>query len=158
MEKSLGKTFKQSVIVGIIMLFLSIACLPVLASEGKPDLIVESINIVPSGDSGFEFDSIAEIKNIGNSDAIGSVEVYYAFHRLILLQTVFSDSCSDSIRLAPNESTVVTLTGMQNLPHFGFFIFFCHVNINHGIEESNYNNNRLSKVCMAIVGQWFIRS
>jgi len=130
----------------------------VLASEGKPDLIVESINIVPAGDSGRQFQAIAEIKNIGNADAIGSVDLYYAFHRLILLMTVFSDSCSDSIHLAPNESTIVTLTGMQNLPYFGFFIFFCQVNTNRWIEESNYKNNRLDKVCMAILGQWFIRS
>jgi hypothetical protein len=157
MEISMGKTLRRSLIVGIIMLFLSTACLPVLASEELPDLIVESINIVPDGDSGMDFEAIAEIKNVGNSDAVGSVEIYNSFNRLILLKTVFSKYSSVGINLAPNESTIVKLTGMQVLPHFGFFIFNCQVNTGKLIEESNYKNNRLDKVCLAVVGQWFIR-
>jgi hypothetical protein len=156
-EKPMGKTLKRGLIVGIVFLFLSTACLPVLASEELPDLIVESINIVPDGDSGMDFEAIAEIKNIGISDAIGSVEIYNSFNRLILLKTVFSKYSSVGIHLAPNESTIVKLTGMQILPHFGFFIFNCQVNTGRHIEESNYKNNRLDKVCMVIVGQWFIR-
>jgi len=157
MEKPIGKTLKRSLIVGIIVLFLSTICLPVLASEELPDLIVESINIVPDGDSGMDFEAIAEIKNVGNSDAVGSVQIYNSFNRLILLKTVFSKVSSVGIHLAPNESTIVKLTGMQVLPHFGFFIFTCQINTDQLIEESNYNNNRIDKVCMAVVGQWFIR-
>jgi hypothetical protein len=154
----MGKNpLKRGLIVGIVFLFLLTTCIPVLASEELPDLIVESINIVPAGDSGMDFEAIAEIKNVGDSDAIGSVEIYNSFNRLILLKTVFSKYSSTGIHLAPNESTIVLLTGMQVLPHFGFFIFNCQVNTGRHIEESNYKNNRLDKVCMAIVGQWFIR-
>ncbi len=154
----MGKNpLKRSIIVGIIFLFLSTTCLPVLASEEKPDLIVQSVNIVPAGDSGMDFEAIAEIKNVGNSDAVGSVQIYNSFNRLILLKTVFSKYSSAGIHLAPNESIIIKLTGMQVLPHFGFFVFTCHVNTGKLIEESNYKNNRLDKVCTAIVGQWFIR-
>jgi len=154
----MGKNpLKRSLIVGIVFLFLSTTCIPVLASEGKPDLIVQSVNIVPAGDSGMDFEAIAEIKNIGDSDAIGSVEIYNSFNRLILLKTVFSKYSSAGIHLAPNESTIVLLTGMQVLPHFGLFVFNCQVNTGKLIEESNYNNNRLDKICMSIIGQWFIR-
>jgi hypothetical protein len=154
----MGKNIlKRSLIVGIIMLFLSTACLPVLASEDLPDLIVQSVNIVPAGDSGMDFEAIAEIKNVGDADAIGSVQIYNSFNRLFLLKTVFSKYSSVGIHLAPNETIIVKLTGMQVLPHFGFFIFNCQVNTGKLIEESNYKNNRLDKVCMAVVGQWFIR-
>jgi O-antigen/teichoic acid export membrane protein len=51
MEENMGKyPLKRSLIVGIIFLFLSTTCIPVLASEGKPDLIVVSMGFVPYGD------------------------------------------------------------------------------------------------------------
>jgi len=40
----MGKPLKMSLIISIVVLFLSTACLPVLASEGKPDLITVDDN------------------------------------------------------------------------------------------------------------------
>lgn len=64
----MGKTLKRSLIVGIIFLFLSITCLPVLASEGKHGLVSPTTDQVDNNDeiitfiSGSNYDGIATLK------------------------------------------------------------------------------------------------
>ena len=41
---------RKSLVIGIILLFLSTICLPVLASEGQPDLIIINMGFTPYGD------------------------------------------------------------------------------------------------------------
>jgi len=120
------------------------------AGESNPDLIVDSINIIPNGDTGVQKEAIATIKNIGNTDAVGSVQIYYSFNRFILWKTVLSGYCSDSIHLAPNESTVISLQDVNGLPNFGIFVFTCRVNTGHRIVESNYDNNKIVKLTIAL--------
>jgi len=70
MEKYIGKNpLKRSLIVGIVFLFLSTTCIPVFASEGKPEITrldtVLEIEDVRAGIGKIT----AEIKNVGEQPA-----------------------------------------------------------------------------------------
>lgn len=156
MEKPMGKTL----IVGIVMLFLSTACLPVLASEGKPDLIIEQITIQP-GSMIFTQECYCTIKNIGNATSSDEIEIQLIVKRKPLgifpLPTpVFSDTAEHYIDggLKPGDSIGLFLTNCDVLPIFGFFQFKCTVNPGKTIEESNYDNNDFSQNHFNLFNIW----
>jgi hypothetical protein len=149
----MGKTLKRSLIVGIIFLFLSTTCIPVLASGGKPDLSIERFDFVPVGDSQTITYATVKVKNIGDV-GIGTYQVSYSVRRLVLLKTVTSDSYTDINGLDPGQSTSDNLIDTRELPKFGLFRFKC--NIISDYDESNYDNNLLVKNCLAIAGIWIV--
>lgn len=156
----MGKTLKRSLIVGIIVLFLSTTCIPVLASEGKPDLIITHIGFASIGDAPLRDVARASIQNIGTEKAEGNIYVKYTFIRLLfgvipikVAQTgtkfVFRDG-----GLQPQDFTYVNCIYEEDLPKFGIFELKCIINPGRTIEESNYDNNDLSQKFIAFFGQW----
>jgi len=160
----MGKnTLKRSLIVGIIFLFLSTTCIPVLASEGKPsstgtgkpDLIVSFIGFVPYGDNGPDV-AAASMTNIGDVMAVGTFYLTYTVTRLISRTVVRTDTVPMSLYpgLEPGAQAGWDLIYESRLPKFGFFEFKCTVNPGKTMEESNYDNNDLAQKYVAFLGQW----
>jgi hypothetical protein len=148
----MGKNpLKRSLIFGIVFLFLSTTCLPVLAGEGKPDLIVSSMGF---SSIHWEDCGVATIKNIGDAKTIDNIYVDYKFTRL-LFRTVgrFGTFWASGV-LEPEKETTFHLIYEKDLPKFGVFEFKCTVNPGRTIEESNYDNNELSQKYVAFLGQW----
>jgi hypothetical protein len=146
---------RKGLAVGIILLFLSTTCIPVLASEGKPDLIVSFMGFVPFGEAepgpeGFA----AAITNIGDADIQGTLTLKYTFTRLVFGTITNTDTVWMSGGLKPGEEAGWDLIYEKELPKFGFFKISCTVNPGWTIEESNYDNNDLSQKYVAFLGQW----
>jgi hypothetical protein len=160
-EKPMGKNpLKRSLIVGIIFLFLSTTCMPVLASEELPDLIIELIGFAPTGDGQLDDIAFATIRNIGSVKAIGSIEVKFTFIRMLFgiipIKIAQTDTHSITVGggLQPQDFAIVDLIYEDELPKFGIFELRCSVNPGRTIEESNYDNNELSQKFIAFFGQW----
>ncbi len=159
----MGKnTLKRSIIVGIIMLFLSTACLPVLASEEKPDLIIEDIVIGP-GDSAYEQELSCRVKNIGNtstpSDKFIDITVTVRWKTFGLLPLIpvrkFTGSIGGS-SLASGDTIDIGFAGTDRLPLFWFYQFSCIVNPESTIDELNYSNNVHSETILFFMRlAWF---
>lgn len=150
-------TLKRSMIVGIVFLFLSTVCLSVLAKEGKPDLIVDSMSFSPYGDSGNARVAAATIKNIGDSDIKGTLYLRYIFTRMVfgfIPIIAIINTVPMSGGLKPGETAYWPLIYESELPKFGFFEFKCTVNPGKTIEESNYSNNDLAQDYFAFFGHW----
>ncbi len=147
----MGKTLKRSLIVGIIALFLSTSCLPVLASEGKPDLIIESMGFLLY-DKPLTY---ATVKNVGDAEAFGTIYLKCSFTRMFF--NTFS--CIDTVWtiprvVEPGDHFVFHLIYEDELPKFGFFTFKCSLHPELTIEESNSDNNDLIQNYIAISGHW----
>jgi hypothetical protein len=150
----MGKnTLKRSLIVGIVFLFLSTTCIPVLAGEGLPDLSIERFDFVPVGDPQINTYATVKVKNIGDV-GVDTYQVSYSVRRLVLLKTVASNIYTDINELDPGQSTSDSLIDTRELPKFGLFRFTC--NIISDYEESNYDNNLLVVNCLAIAGIWIV--
>jgi len=119
---------KKGLGVTIVLLFLLTTCIPVLASEGKPDLIVSFIGFVPYGDSGRKIVAAATIENIGDTKATGTLYLEYTFSRLIFGTITNTDTVCMFGGLEPGEFTSFEMIYQYELPKFGFFEFKCTVN------------------------------
>ncbi len=154
----MGKTLKRSLIVGIIFLFISTTCIPVLASEEKPDLIVEQIG--RAWDNQFNDLVYATIRNIGTEKAEGDIYVKYTVIRLLfgVIPIKVAQTGTKSVYrdggLKPGDFLGFTLSMERDLPKFGIFRVSATVNPGEIIEESNYDNNDLSQKFIAFLGQW----
>jgi hypothetical protein len=144
---------RKCLAIGIILLFLSIVCLPVLASEGKPDLSIERFDFVPVGDPQINTYATVKVKNIGDV-GVDTYQVSYSVRRLFLLKTVTSDIYTDINELDPGQSTSDNLIDTRELPKFGLFRFTCKITSDY--DESNYDNNLLVENCLAIAGIWIV--
>jgi len=156
----MGKNpLKRSIIVGIVFLFLSTACLPVLANEELPDLIIEQIGFVPYGDGGEDV-AYMVIKNIGNAKSQEEISYKYTFTQMLFgiipirIVRTHTDSMIYEGGLGPQETCSGALIYENELPKFGIFKFSCTVNPDLTNQESNYDNNDLSQKYIAFLGQW----
>ena len=141
---------KKCLSVGIILLFLSIVCLPVLANEEKPDLIATNIfQSTYHGDFGVFHSVVVEVQNIGNATANGSkLQFHVAIQRLLLgifpLKSIFIEKSSPiQFDMPPGfqfDFPIDYTPTLFGIP-FGFYKLNCTVNPNKTIEESNYTNN-----------------
>ena len=158
-EKPMGKTLKRSLIVCIAILFLSTTCIPVLASEEEPDLIITHIGFASTGDAPLRDVARASIQNIGTAKAEGNIYVKYTVIRLLfgviplIAQTGTKFVYRDG-GLQPQDFTYVNCIYEEDLPKFGIFEFKCTINPGRTIEESDYDNNDLSQKFIAFFGQW----
>ncbi len=147
----MGKTLKGSLIVGIIFLFCSTTCLPVLASEGKPDLIIESMGFVL-------YDkrvTYATVKNVGDAEAFGTIYLKCTFTRMFFDTISYIDIVWISpVVLEPGDDVVFYLIYEYRLPKLGFFNFKCSLHPELTIEESNSDNNDLIQNYIVISGHW----
>ena len=157
----MGKNpLKRSLIVGIVFLFLSTTCIPVLASEEKPDLIVSMVGYGPKA----EYQPsryYAVIKNVGNATLWDKeYTLLYEFTRMVLNKipiTVLHDYtwCHLYGGLEPGDYLDFGLmVHPRDLPKFGFFEYKCTINPMKSIEESNYDNNYLAQKYIVFFGIW----
>ena len=144
----MGKNIlKRSLIVSIVMLFLSTVFLPVLANECLPDLIVDGIGRVKEPEINV-YSIVVKIKNIGDETATGTFYVHYEVKRLLFFGRIaISGTRTSSINeLKPGEVYQYDFGPQSHyIPFHGFFIELnCTVNPEKTIEESNYDNNYLT--------------
>jgi hypothetical protein len=116
----------------------------VLASEGKPDLIVDGIGRVKEPEINV-YSIVVNIKNIGNETATGTFYVHWENRRLLFFgRIVRSGTLTASIsEMNPGDVYQYNFgTEGHHIPFLGFFIELnCTVNPEKTIEESNYDNN-----------------
>jgi len=161
---------RKCLAVGIILLFLSTTCIPVLANEeklasteaGKPDLIIEGLGTRPANIYFLNW-VYCVVKNIG----IGSVTAYdfidvkVEIKRVFLgvflinktLKTFFASGLSSG-GLPPNNTTGIEFTMDYHLPSWGFYRIYCWVNPDKRIEEENYDNNFYVQDVFVLFGDW----
>ncbi|HVQ00640.1 MAG TPA: CARDB domain-containing protein [Candidatus Thermoplasmatota archaeon] len=151
----MGKNIlKRSLIVGIVLLIFSMVCFPVLAQEGKPDLIATNIFQSTYYDDFRIYHSVTvEVQNIGNATANGSkLQFHVAIQRLLLgifpLKSIFIEKSSPiQFDMPPGfqfDFPIDYTPTLFGIP-FGFYKLNCTVNPNKTIEESNYTNNFIEK-------------
>ena len=166
MEKYVGKTLRRSLIVGIIMLFLSSMCLPVLATEELPDLAIEEIYVYvsPGGGRGppWEREYIrCNFSNIG--DEIVNEEDIIQFHIVVEkllfnkipireIMNVVTHGYAIHNGLEPGRTVHETLTSHYILALPGYMKFKCTINPNNLIEESKYDNNYCERTFFGYIG------
>jgi len=157
----MGKnTLKRSIIVGIVFLFLSTTCLPVLASEGKPDLVIEDIFLWPSAYP-YEYHFECSIKNIGNStnewnNLEINVKIKWMFLGSIPLLSIASYTESHYILGVIKSGGMINLSfaSCDILPKFGSYRFSLTVNPHETIDESDYDNNKYSEDWKVFLWNW----
>jgi len=144
---------RKCLAVCIFLLFLSIVCLPILAGEGKPDLVVT--NIFQFTDHSFEVTHYisVEVQNIGNATANGSkLQFHVAAQRLLfgilpLKSISLEESSPIHFDMPPGfkfDFPIDYAPTLFGIP-FGFYKLNCTVNPHKTIEESNYDNNFIEK-------------
>jgi len=147
---------KKGLGVTVVLLFLSTTCIPVLASEGKPDLIIEDIITKP--DNPLEDKFFCRVKNVGNATIMEIIDVDVIVKRLFLgifpIRTVRSYHVggNNGDGLSPGETRDFLFAYGSYLPIRGIYRYNCVVNPDHSIDESNYNNNFFSKTYNAFFG------
>jgi hypothetical protein len=149
---------KKMFIGGIVFLFLFTACLPVLASEEFPDLIIEDMTISPSNDPWQEKFS-CQVKNVGNASvpygkAIDiTVTVQWKIFGLIPLKIIRQfNGGTISSGFEPGEIDKITFAGSYQMPVFGFYSFYCVVDPDQIIDESDNLNNDYTETVFFIFG------
>jgi hypothetical protein len=127
-------------------------------SLGLPDLIIEDIKIYPTNP--FEEEFRCQVKNIGDAStpygkAIDiSVIVRWKILNLLPLIRVreFTGGTIGS-GLAPGEIDKIPFASTSiHMPLFGYYMFYCKVNPQYIIEESNYQNNFYTETVFFILG------
>jgi len=153
---------RKCLAVGIILLFLSTTCIPVLASDEKPDLIIIGLGTIQADD--FIHNKVyCVVKNIGSENANNFIDVKVHIKRVIFgvflinktLDSFFANRW-DSGGLPPNSTTGVNFTMDYQLPQGWFRIYriYCQVNPDKRIEETDYNNNFYTKDVLVLFSDW----
>ena len=146
----MGKNpLKRSLIVGIIFLFLSTTCIPVLASEEKPDLIVSDIH--PKwGDGPMVLGITSEIGNIENVTVNGTLHIHFIARRMVFgILPIPIKWIEEELEVKDFHSGIgVSTTYSPVFP--GIYKFSCTINPHKTIEEINYNNNYFEKKYLII--------
>jgi hypothetical protein len=134
-----------------------LAVKPMPVREGSPDLIFESTGFKKNyGPHGFEIIGYAIVRNNGTEFAEGRVDLEYSIKRLAFHSVVANGTLLvSSVGLNPGESIFVELTHVKYLPKFGLFTLTCNVNPDRMVNESNYGNNEVKKLCFAFFRIWF---
>lgn len=132
---------------------------------GLPDLIIEDLLIFP-GHVPDEEEFAVQVKNIGNASTSYdknldvSISVRWRIFGLLPLISVRKFTCgTGGFSLAPNESIILTFATTYRMPLLGFYSFYCKVNPEHVIDESNYQNNLYTETVLLILKRslnyWF---
>jgi hypothetical protein len=151
---------KKCLAIGIILLFLLTVCLPVLASEGKPDLIITGLGTTPTNTPPHNW-VYCVVKNIGSGTAYDDIEVKVGIKRVLFgmflinktLRSFFASGWSSS-GLPPNNTTSSKFAMDDQLPSWGFFRIYCQVNPDKRIDEENYDNNFYVQDVFVTFGNW----
>jgi hypothetical protein len=129
----------------------------VIANEEMPDLIIEDLLIFP-GHTPDEEEFRCQVKNIGNAstpydkDLDISVTIRWkTFGLLPLIQVRKFTGGTGGFSLEPGETIKLPFATSSRMPFFGFYTFYCVVNPEHIIEESNYQNNVYTETVLLIL-------
>jgi len=131
-----------------------------------PDLIIEDLLILP-GSHPFEESFECQVKNIGDTLTPPDKFIYisvtvrwkiFGLFPLIPIREFRGGTIGSG--LAPGEIVKITFAGTANhMPLFGFYSFYCMVNPEHIIDESNNQNNVYTETVLFILGltlnSWF---
>jgi hypothetical protein len=154
------KNLKRSIIVSIVILFLSTTFLPfVYSSEGKPDLVIDDIILWPC-EFPREYKFKYSLTNIGDSPIYKfQYETYFKIQWMLFgkipLSTIRSHLQSGYLsRLLPGDSANIDFVTCAGLPRFGVYRFSLIINPNLKIEESNYDNNKYAENWKVFFGDW----
>jgi len=145
----MGKNIlKRGLIIGIVCLFLSTTCIPVLANVGKPDLIVSSIyrDRIPDTPN---YCVYAVIKNIGTETATGTFYLHDEIKRLFFGDIIHSETHILGLNELKPGAVYQYFLGYEwdIVPYFYLlYRLKCTVNPEKTIEESNYCNNNLVRI------------
>jgi hypothetical protein len=124
-------------------------------SMDKPDLTITDIRYGPYGDTGQIWVISTAVYNIGNATAKGEIYITYTIRRLPSFFPVRADTVGGyEPGLIPGSGLFYLLEDASNLPKFGFFRVICEVNPDHIIEETNYENNRVTQNFLVLFGFW----
>jgi hypothetical protein len=147
---------KYIILILVLLLFLSTTCIPVSASQGMPDLIIEDLLIFP-GHTPDEEEFRCQVKNIGNAstpydkDLDISVTIRWkTFGLLPLIQVRKFTGGTGGFSLEPGETIKLPFATSYRMPLFGFYTFFCKVNPEYIIDESNIRNNLYTETVLFI--------
>jgi len=147
-------------VVSIILLFLLTTCLPVLASEGKPDLIIEDIFRWPNNFPD-EYHFECSVRNIGNYPIYKAefeiyVKIYWMLFGRIPLIPIKSHTTSVYVEgyLFGELKYNFIIAQCDRLPIFGTYRFYLTVNPNLKIDESDYDNNKYSEDWNVFLWNW----
>lgn len=146
-------------ICAVVLLFLSTTCIPVLASEEKPDLIIEDIFLWPS-DFPMEYHFEYRVKNIGdapiyNFQLITNIQIRWLVLGIIPLFPIYLTTQDGLVgRLLPNETINIPFISCDALPKFGSYRFSLTVNPSNIIEENDYDNNKYSEDWKVFLRDW----
>lgn len=134
-------------------------------NTGTPDLIIEDLLILP-GSHPFQEEFSCLVKNVGdastpsNKDLDITVTVRWkTFGLLPLIPVRKFIGGTGGFSLAPGETVDIPFATTNRMPVFGFYKFYCTVNPEHIIDESNYQNNVKTETVLFILGltlnSWF---
>jgi len=150
---------RKCLAIGIILLFLATTCIPVLASEGKPDFIIDDIFLWPS-DIPNKYHFEYRLKNIGDAPIYNfrhtaTIQIRWMIFGKIPLITVYSNNIDGGIgALLPGDSINIGFVSCDTLPKFGSYRFSLTVNPNKIIDESDYDNNKYSEDWKVFLWDW----
>ena len=153
----MGKSIlKSSLIIGIVFLFLSTSCLPIVTSSNeKPDLIIENIYLF-GGHFPFDNSFYCTVRNIGNSSIYKNtyvevyVKVYWLLFRHIPLIPIKSFITQGYIydSLIGEKKINFFFLSDTDFPLFGYFRIFLNINPNRLINDINFDNNVYYRDCV----------
>ncbi len=151
---------KKCLAVGIILFFLSTACLPVIADDGKPDLYVNNVGTYRDNEfPPVKYFFVFEICNSGNASANGTLNINFTAQRFlfgILPIKSITIEYSDYIDFDFYPGCHCWYAILYRPIQFGFGLFKinCTVNPDKNIEETNYNNNYYEHKYLALPLGW----
>jgi hypothetical protein len=145
---------RKGLVVGVILVFLSTACLPVLAKEGKPDLVPTNIYAeIYNEFSHPVYSLIVAVENHGNASVNGSIQFRISAQRLLfgilpLRTRTFESSYTPDFDFYPGSLCLLSVHYkpilLFGIP-FCFYKLNCTINPNKTIDEWNYSNNFIEK-------------
>ena len=151
---------RKCLAIGIILLFLATTCIPVLASEGKPDFVIDDIFLWPSNFP-YEYHFEYSLTNIGDSPIYSfELEVFIKIQWLLLgripLLSIASYTESHYILGVIKSGGMINLSfaSCDILPKFGSYRFSLTVNPHETIDESDYDNNKYSEDWKVFLWNW----
>ncbi len=129
----------------------------VVANEEMPDLIIEDLLILP-GSHPHQEEFSCLVKNVGDASTSSNknldITVTMRWKTFGLLPLIPIRKFTGGIigSLAPNETIDISFATTNRMPLFGFYTFYCVVNPEHIIEESNYQNNVYTETVLLLLG------
>jgi hypothetical protein len=157
------------VIKVVLVIFLSFPIMQSLVCENRmqsgasvtsatagPNLQIQQTGFLRRyGSYGFEIILYSTVVNTGDEAAVGPIVVEYNITRLSTRKMVANDSFLASSSLAPGDTVFLEMNRVKYLPKFGLFRVSCEVNPGRVVNETDYDNNKVQQLHVAVFDVWF---